>query len=470
MPIRFLLPVSLVVLVVVAAFGQSRRSGEVPASNEPLPSVLFITVDTLRADHLSSWGYHLKTSPNIDKLAAEGVRYAHAYTVTSRTAPSHFSMFTSRYPQEHGAKLNGFAVPEDTKFLFLPQILQKYGYANAAFVSAWPLTKRLTRMDRFFDVYDEDLNRSYQMINSMRYAEDVAPRAISWMEEHREKPFFLWVHFFDPHSPYDLRTDFEPTEKTGKPDRTAERGQETLPETVRGYNSEIFYTDHWVGEVVAAVDRLGLTDKTLVVLSADHGESLGEKSYQGHSRRLWESIVHVPLIFRWPGSIPAGQTVETKVTTLDLTPTIVDLTVRRKDPTAKIPTEFAGRSLARNLTAGEAIPDRNVRFVAFAGQKWVMPKWFSKLWLRDLDFPLKTGYRAGNRKVIWTPEEETLEVFDLAKDPYENHPMVSDDGRAYDRETDELAKWFKATHLAADGDNRMTERDREALESLGYLQ
>ena len=108
------------------------------------PNVVFITIDTLRADHLSSWGYHLKTSPNIDKLAAEGMRYENAYTVTSRTAPSHYSMFTSRYPQEHGSKLNGFAVPENTKFLFLPQIFQKNGYENAAFVSSWVALGRST--------------------------------------------------------------------------------------------------------------------------------------------------------------------------------------------------------------------------------------------------------------------------------------------------------------------------------------
>lgn len=435
-----------------------------------LPNVLFITIDTLRADHLSSWGYHLETSPNIDKLASEGVRYARAYTVTSRTAPSHFSMFTSRYPQEHGAKLNGFAVPADTKFLFLPQILQRFGYANGAYVSAWPLTKKLTKIDRFFDVYDQDLSRSYQTINSMRWAEDVTPRALNFLEQHKEEPFFLWVHYFDPHSPYDFREEFEVTKQTGTPDHTKRRGQDEVPDALKAYNSEILYTDFHVGKLLDALDKTGLRDETIVVLTADHGESIGERGYQGHSHRLLESVVHVPLIFRHPKTIEAGRVVEEKVSTLDILPTLVDMTVKKKDPEAKIPTEYVGRSLAKNLEQNVDIPDRTVRFVAFAGQKWLAPKWLAKIWLRDLDFPLKTGYRKGDKKVIWTPEHDEIQIFDLATDPFENNPLKLDDGdKRFEQESEQISKWYKSTDLA-EGENKMSDRDKEALESLGYIQ
>lgn len=443
-----------------------------PAQSE-LPNILFITVDTLRADHLSSWGYHLETSPNIDRLASEGVRFANAYTVTSRTAPSHYSMFTSRYPQEHGAKLNGFAPPPDMKYLYLPQVLQKFGYENGAFVSAWPLSKKLTKLDRFFDVYDQDLGRSYQTINSMRWAEDVAPRAMSWIEKKSktDKPFFAWVHFFDPHSPYDFREDFEAIKTTGKKDRTAERGQNAVLENVKAYNSEILYTDHWVGRLIDRVDELGLRDNTVVILLADHGESLGEKEYQGHSRRLWESIVHIPMIIRYPGVVDAGKVVEAKVSTLDVMPTLLDLSVKRKNSSAKVPSDMAGRSLAAGLSGGGDLADRQVRAVAFAGQKWMMPKWFSKLWLRDLDFPLRVSYRNGDHKVVWTPEEEELELYDLAADPFEMKPQKPKEGdRAYKQETESLTKWFKSTHQAEGGENLMSGDDCKALESLGYIQ
>lgn len=434
------------------------------------PNVLFITIDTLRADHLSSWGYHLETSPNIDKLAAEGVRYAAAYTVTSRTAPSHFSMFTGRYPQEHGAKLNGFAVPQDSKFLFLPQVLRNHGYKNGAFVSAWPLTKRLTKIDRFFDVYDEDLSRSYQAINSMRWAEDVTPRAIDWIRKNKQGPFFAWVHYFDPHSPYDFRPEHEAKKPTGQPDRTKERGQDAVPADLKAYNSEILYTDHWVGKLIEALDAEGLGQNTLVVLLSDHGESIGERGYQGHSHRLYESVVHIPLIFRMPGTIAAGKTVETRVSTLDLMPTILDLTVKAVKPGAEIPSDFAGRSLAASLKEDGTVPDRTVRYVAFGGQKWMAPGWLAKLWLRDLDFPLIVGYRSGDKKVIWTPEKEEMEIFNLGRDPFEAHASTpGDDAKPYEDESEQLTKWFKATHLTQ-GENRMDAKDEEALKSLGYIQ
>ncbi len=447
-------------------------AGSLPVvAQEKLPNVVFITVDTLRSDHLSSWGYHLKTSPNIDQIASEGMRYENAYTVTTRTAPSHYSMFTSRYPQEHGAKLNGFAVSETSKFLFLPQIFQKHGYTNGAFVSSWVLTSRLTKLDRFFGVYDEDLNRKYQKIHSMRWAEDVAPKAISWMQQNKDEPFFLWVHFFDPHSPYDFREEFDVTETTGAVDHTKDRGQDVVMDDVRAYNSEIKYTDHYIGQVIDAVDEMGLGEDTLIVLTADHGESLGEREFQGHARRIWESIVRVPLIMRWTGTIEAGQVEEAKVSTIDIMPTIIDMTIKKSQPDVVIPTEFAGRSLSSNVLEQESLPDRIVRFVAFAGQKWIAPTWLAKLWLRDLDFPLRLGYRQGDKKVAWTPENETVDIVDLGEDPFALHRETPGEGsRAFERETDALTKWFRATHLEESGENQMTSKDREALKSLGYLQ
>lgn len=444
------------------------------AAQEKLPNVVFITVDTLRADHLSSWGYHLKTSPNIDKLAAEGMRYENAYTVTSRTAPSHYSMFTSRYPQEHGSKLNGFAVSEKSRFLFLPQVFQNHGYENGAFVSSWVLTGRLTKLNRFFNVYDDELNRKYQTINSMRWAEDVTPKAISWMRQKKDqnKPFFLWVHLFDPHSPYDFREKFDVTEKTGAPDHTKDRGEDSVMKDVRAYNSEIRYTDHYIGQIVDAVDEMNLTEDTLIVLVSDHGESLGEAgTEQGHGHWLWESVVRVPMIMRWPGKIKAGQVETSKVSTIDLMPTIIDMTIKKTHPEVVIPTEYAGRSLSDNLLTGADLPDRIVRFVAFAGQKWIMPKWFAKLWLRDLDFPLRVGYRQGDKKVIWTTEKDEIEIVGLSRDPFGAHPSRPKvDSPAYTAEVDAMTKWFRTTHLEESGENLRTAKDLEALESLGYIQ
>ena len=438
-----------------------------------LPNVLFITIDTLRADHLSSYGYHLKTSPNIDRLAEQGVRYEHAYTVTSRTGPSHYSMFTSRYPQEHGAKLNGFAVAENTKFLFLPQILRRFGYKTGAFVSAWPLTAHLTQLDRWFDTYDEELNRTYQYINSSRWAEDVTPKAISWLEEHDTKdPFFLWVHYFDPHSPYDFREGFEASEPSGNPDRWAPHGGRERVELIRTYDSEVLYTDHYLQKLFDALDKRQLTDSTLVVLTSDHGECLGEYGFRGHGSQSFENILHVPLILRWPGTLPEGRVVRQRVTLLDLAPTIIDLTVRRSQPDQKIPATFAGRSLAGHLLEERKLLEQPVHFAVYSGQKWIAPKWISWLWLwrGELDFPLRMGRIFQDRKVTWMENEDELRVVDLNTDPLELEPSIlDDDSPIYEKETARLARWYEATALT-EGESQMTEADRNALRSLGYLQ
>jgi arylsulfatase A-like enzyme len=314
---------------------------------EKRPNILLITVDTLRADHLSAYGYHLKTSPHIDHLASEGVRFARAYSVIPLTGPAHLSLFTSRYPQDHGARINGVAVPKGSKCLFLPQALRQLGYLNAAFISAWPLTSRVTRLDRWFDVYDEELTRSYQLINSSRYAEDVTPRAISWLANRRKSPFFLWVHYFDPHSPYLMRKEFEVRKANGNQSPRFEWRDSALRGRAQKYDSEIRYTDHYVGKLLDALDQQGLRHSTLVVLTADHGESLGEHGYVGHGRRLHEGILQVPLIMRYP-KILEHKVIQEPVSLLDVTPTILDMVITG-DKKQELPGSFAGQSLAKAI-------------------------------------------------------------------------------------------------------------------------
>ena len=441
------------------------------AERPPEPNVLMITVDTLRADHLSCYGYHLRTSPNIDKLAEEGVRFADANTTIPLTGPSHISLFTSRYPQEHGARINGLAHNEETKLLFLPQILRRFGYRTAAFVSAWPLTARLTHLDRWFDEYDEDLPRTYQMFNSQRWAEDVAPRAIRWLQKNDHEPFFLWVHFFDPHEPYDLREAFADPEQIAEPGpRAPEMNSEEARERVRRYDSEIRYADHWIGEILKTVDRLGLRDNTLVVLLSDHGESLGEHDYVGHGRQLYQPIVHVPLIFRYPGKIPAGKVIDTEVSLLDVTPTIIDLALREHHEELHLPVKLGGRSLAASLTGGPPPDQQLLRYVTFAGRKGWMPKFLIDLFVDFKGLPLKMGQRLGDRKVIWTPKKKALEILNVEKDPLELEPVKPPAGSPqYRAETARLRRWFEQTAAAA-GENRMTEEDVKVLKSLGYLQ
>jgi arylsulfatase A-like enzyme len=431
------------------------------------PNVVLITVDTLRADHLSCYGYAWATSPNIDQLAREGTRFERAYTMIPLTGPAHLALFTSLYPQELGVRRNGVAIPGDRHLKSLPQILRGKGYRAAAFVSGWPLTDRLTHLGRWFDHFDEDLNRSYQLFNSSRWAEDVTPRAIQWLQQHmgKGKPVFLWVHYFDPHSPYDLRSGFESLRRApaGLPVHIAD---EDMRERVRNYDTEIAYMDWHLGKLMRTVRELGHGRSTLTILTADHGESLGEHDYVGHGRELFENIVQVPLIFHMPGHIRAGQAISTPVSLLDIAPTIAGLTLPK--PPERV--RFSGRTLEQALTTGEPLPEVPVYYATFPGKKGVMPNWFSWLWVSDEQLPSQFGYLESGRKVIWSPDDRKLAIYDMARDPREMHPRrISDGNQTYAANTTRLESWFKSTESRA-GQETASQRDLDVLKTLGYTQ
>ncbi len=434
------------------------------------PNILLITIDTLRADHLSSYGYHLNTSPNIDRLASEGVKFTRAHTTIPLTGPAHLSMFTSRYPQEHGARRNGLAVPDDAKWLFLPQILRGHGYRTGAFVSAWPLTSRLTHLDRWFDHFDEDLPRKYQLFNSMRYAEDVTPRAIDWLKQNRGERFFLFVHYFDPHSPYKFWKAFANPGPSGNPPAPVRKHGEEMRRRIVNYDSEVGYTDYYVGKLLEALDESGLRESTLVVLTADHGESLGEHGYVGHGRHLYEDIIHVPLIFRWPGRLPEGKIVDSLVSVVDIAPTIMDVALKGSGVNVRLPVPFGGRSLAAALGEDKTLASRPVRYLTFAGKKGFFPQFVSWLWVQDKELPFRMGRTDGSRKAIWTPGDKVLRVYDLSRDPDETAPRKLKSAAAdYERETTHLAGWFQATAIDP-AEARLSEEDQRILRSLGYVQ
>ena len=465
-----LLTVGTCLLSVLVLAGGPER----PEPESEQPNILLITIDTLRAAHLSSYGYHLETSPNIDQLASEGTRFENVYSVIPLTGPAHSSLFTSRYPQEHGARTNGTAVPKNSRWLSLPQILKRFGYYNAAFVSSWTLLDRLTQMGRWFDLYDQRMTRKYDVVNSSRHAADVTPPVLRWLDENHEKPFFLWVHYFDPHSPYDLRQRFASPKSTGNPRivvpaRNPAHRKE-MNARIKKYDSEIGYTDYHLGRVLDRIDKLGLHDSTLVVLTSDHGESLGEHGYVGHGRRLYENILRIPLIIRFPGNVPAGKVIEERVSLLDITPTVLDLVGIAPSGSESLPASFAGRSLAHALLSGERLPPRTMRYVTFAGRKGFAPAWLSWMWARKSSLPLHLGKTQGNRKVLWTPEQELVSIVDLDNDRFETDPsLFKRPDEPYQKQTAELRRWFETTDLEK-SESQLTERDAEILESLGYLQ
>ena len=434
------------------------------------PHVVLITVDTLRADHLSSYGYHLRTSPTMDKLAEDGVRFERAYTPIPMTGPSHFSMFTGRYPQEHGARINGVSLPGDSKWLTIPQVLRRFGYTSGAFVSAWPLIGRLTQLHRDFDHYDEELGRSYQVFHSMRWAEDVTRPALRWLDANKDKAkLFMWVHYFDPHEPYNLREQFASPEQIHDPSPDTPEYSEEVQNRIRRYDSEIGYADSHIMRLLDRIDKLGMRDNTLVVLVSDHGEGLGEHGFVGHGRWLFESTVHVPWIMRLPGKIQPGRVVAQSVSTLDLAPTILDLAVPEFRNEAQVSISYAGQSQVAAIADESSPQSRQIRFVSFEGKKGFIPKWISWAWKPNSGLPFRIGKLEGSMKAIWTPEQKRFEYFDLSKDPHELQPeMLTNADRRYSFESDAFERWFETTNLA-ESESRLTERDAEILESLGYI-
>ena len=282
------------------------------------PHVLVVTVDTLRADRLSVYGYRRATTPNLDRLLAAGVRFAEAYTVEPLTNPALVSLLSSRYPHEHGATRNG--LPMRPGLPTLPWLLGRGPFHTAAFVGNWTLRDRLSGLGGHFDDYHEVFSRKrWLVMKSEATAEDLTAAALEWLEQTREdrpqRPLMLWVHYVEPHAPYRLQAPFV--------QRLGYRPGTDLPATAR-YDTEVAFVDAAIGELLAGVRRLIGRDELLVAFAADHGESFGRLGYWGHGRHLYEDGLRVPMGIVWEGKLQP-RVVGEVASILDLSPTILGL-------------------------------------------------------------------------------------------------------------------------------------------------
>ena len=273
-------------------------------------SVVVITMDTTRADHLGPYGYEGAQTPTLDRLAAEGTLYERAYSVTAETLPSHSSIFSGLYPPSHAVRLNlSFKLADEVTTL--AEVLQKKGFFTAAVTAASVLERRFG-LDQGFEVYEGPEIDEQRPVRLTEFsAEVVTTKALNLIYEHGDGPFFLWAHFYDPHSPFEPRYPFEGPE-------------DAVPESVELYDLEIAYTDYWIGRLLEGLEtHVGLED-TMVVLTADHGESLGDHGETYHTLFIYDSTVHVPMILTGPG-IPRGQRVSQVVSSVDLFATVLAL-------------------------------------------------------------------------------------------------------------------------------------------------
>jgi choline-sulfatase len=382
------------------------------------PSVLLITIDTLRPDALG-WVAGRNETPAIDGLAGEGFRFSGAVSQVPITLPSHTSILSGLYPPRHGVRDNGQMVAGS--FPLLSERLRDAGYATAAFVSGYPLEARFG-LDRGFSHYDDTLPEGQQGWVERR-AEGTTKAALDWLAKQQE-PFFAWVHFYDPHDPYDPpRVFWQP----------GPRG---------GYDGEVTYVDHWVGQLFAGAKSKAPAG-LLTVLGADHGEGLGEHRENTHGYFVYDSTVLVPLLFHFPGRIAPGES-KAPIRLVDIAPTVLELLG------AKALGDVDGISWLKTLEGGnQEAPGAYVetqlpwRFFGWSPlEAWRRPDW----------------------KLIVAPRPELYRP-DL--DPHEAKNLYDEERRQAGRLAAELAEVKKRPTLASE--NAQDPEVTEKLRALGYV-
>ncbi|MHC4470809.1 MAG: sulfatase-like hydrolase/transferase [Planctomycetota bacterium] len=358
-------------------------SALVSCGREPPPSVLLVTVDTLRADALGCYGSASARTPRMDRLAAEGTRFSRAEANCPLTLPSHATILTGLLPAEHGLRDNDPPHPlppaELRDYGTLAETLASEGYETAAFVSASVVAAR-TGLAQGFTIYDGPAEGEP---GALRYAERVggetAALAAEWIRSAR-RPFFLWVHLFDPHEPYEPPVAFRSGASPGTPE---------------AYADEVAYADRCVGTLLDALDEAGAEGQTLVVVTSDHGEGLGEHGEPTHGYLLYETTLRVPLVLRWPGRVAEGAVREDLVGLEDVAPTIVGA---------------AGGSPAGLL--GPPAEDRVVVSESLYG-------WRHMAWAQ-----LFAAQDGRNRKLV---RGSARALYDLGVDPREANPLTEED-------------------------------------------
>jgi len=301
------------------------------------PNVIFITVDTTRADRMGFLGNKLGLTPNLDAVARQGVVFEKAFSQAPLTPVSHATIFTGTYPQFH--TVTDFGHPLPSLLPSVPEILQKSGYRTAAFIGSLildPKAQMAPGFDRGFDFFDAGFHPK-QGPNESRYETverrggDVIAHTIAWLNKKTQAPFFIWVHLYDPHAPYDPPPPYDKRFKDP-------------------YDGEVAYSDACLGKLFQYLRQRGLYDRSLIVMMSDHGESLGAHGESMHGIFLYDETIHVPLLFKLPGSLLAGKRVTTRVRLLDVAPTLLSML------SLPLPPTFQGESLVPEMKSSPKAP------------------------------------------------------------------------------------------------------------------
>jgi arylsulfatase A-like enzyme/Tfp pilus assembly protein PilF len=401
-------------------------------------NVILVTIDTLRADRLSSYGSRTVETPNLDRLAREGVRFTAAASTVPFTLPAHSSIMTGSYPPLHGVRENvGYVL--DRRLPTLAERLAAGGWTTAGFVSAFVLDSRwgIARgFGTYFDRFDLGAQHETNLGAVQRDGRETVAEAVRWLDGEAARPFFLWLHLFDPHDPYTPREPFK----------------SRYPQSP--YDAEVAYADSLVGEFRKALEERNLLADSLLVVTGDHGEGLGQHHEGFHGFFVYDTTTHVPLILRFPGSRFAGREVTAAVSHVDLLPTVLEATG------LEVPSSAQGRSLLP-LVAGDESSERGSKARAVLTESLYPLLHYGWAPLRSV--------RTERYKFIEAPEPE---LYDLAIDPREEHNLLREDRRTAREMRDRLLELRERVEAEAPAAGERAELDDETLErlqALGYV-
>lgn len=404
------------------------------------PDVVFLTVDTLRADRLGCYGCEHPTSPNIDRLAGKSLVFENAVCEVPLTSPSFGSMLSSRFPRMTGTTRNGLRMPDSVPLV--TEAFKAAGYETFCVQSNWSLKGDLCGLDRGFDTYDDRFTtKRWYVFKTERIADDVTDVALKLLKKRkRDKPLFCWIHYSDPHAPYKRHRKFHFGDKAYR--------RLTPEEKVRArYDSEVAFTDRHIGRLLKAIPP-----GAIIVFLADHGESLYEHDYLGHGRRIYQMGMHIPFMIRAPGIVPART--KAPVRGIDVGPTLLSLARLERLPgmlgldlSAELPDAKRVRVVE---TYGGAVP-------GIPGVRQVMAA----------SGPMRQGVLAQPWKLIIGGR--TPELFNLGNDPAELSNLAPERPKEVARLVGLIEEWDKATEKAEEEQAELSEDDIEALETLGYL-
>lgn len=471
---RYFWQTLLVVAVLAVALAAATTVGKPERQPANRANVLLVSIDSLRADRVHSLGNARDTSPTLDALARDGILFRNAVSSSSWTIPAHMTLLTGMLPGEHGVVVPQRRLRDSV--VTLAEALRDSGYATAGFVSG-PTVRAVYGFAQGFETFDDDTtvapNRllSQKGITSPMIARLVTEWLIRWNDDGRRQPFFLFVHLWDVHydyeppAPYDAMFDpdyqgtmtsdgFEmnPLVHAGMP-------AEDLAHLVALYDGELRFTDEHIGKIVARLRDLKVLDDTLVVVTSDHGDEFFEHGGKGHGRTLFEEVVHIPLVMRYPLRLPSGLHIDRQVRLVDVAPTILGLAGVSPPP------GFGTRSSIEGIGGRDLSP-----WLADSERAHELPELPAILELRKALTAVRTNE---HKLVVHLKDRHPAALFDLRKDPEEKTNLLADGAHPevatrlaalFERWRSELAELPRA-YERWNPDSDLTRR----LEALGYV-